>query len=32
MRIVVEIKDEAMLWIRAGAKQLAVLVGLPVSE
>jgi hypothetical protein len=32
MRIVAEIKDEAMLWIRAGAKQLVILISLAVSE
>jgi hypothetical protein len=32
IQIVAKIKDEARLWIRAGAKQLLALVGIPVSE
>jgi hypothetical protein len=31
-RIAVEIKDEVRLYIRVSAKQLSVLVGLPLSE
>jgi hypothetical protein len=31
-RTVTEIRDEAMLWIKAGAKHLAVLVAGSVSE
>jgi hypothetical protein len=31
-RIAVEIKDEVRLYIRASAKQLSVLVSLPLSE